>query len=84
MRRACVVRQAGHFERMSTQDIIAELPKLTRPELEAVEARLQQLLGRPPFRHWGEAMSAYGGVVEELPADYAANHDHYLHGLPKR
>ena len=69
---------------MSTQEIIAELPKLTRPELEAVEARLQQLLGRPPVRLWGEAMAEFAGSVHELPADYAGNHDHYLHGTPKR
>ena len=69
---------------MSTQDIIAELPKLSRQELEAVEAKLHQLLGRPAARHWGEAMSEFAGVVQELPADYAANHDHYLHGTPKR
>jgi hypothetical protein len=69
---------------VSTQEIIAELPKLTRPELEAVEARLQQLLGRPPVRLWGEALAGFAGVVQELPADYASNHDHYLHGTPKR
>ncbi len=69
---------------MSTQEIIAELPKLSRPELEAVEARLQQLLGRTPVRAWGEAMAEFAGVVQELPADYASNHDHYLHGTPKR
>jgi hypothetical protein len=69
---------------VSTQEIIAELPKLTRPELEAVEARLQQLLGRPSVRLWGEAMAEFAGVVQELPADYARNHDHYLHGTPKR
>ena len=69
---------------MSTQEIIAELPKLTRPELEAVEARLQQLLGCQPVRPWGEALAEFAGVVQELPTDYASNHDHYLHGMPKR
>jgi hypothetical protein len=24
------------------------------------------------------------GSVPGLPADYAQNHDHYLHGLPKQ
>ena len=24
------------------------------------------------------------GIVEGLPADFAENHDHYLHGLPKK
>ncbi len=63
---------------------MAELPKLTRLELEAVEARLHQLLGRPPARVWGEVLAEFAGVVQELPTDYAGNHDHYLHGTPKR
>jgi hypothetical protein len=24
------------------------------------------------------------GVVDDLPADFAAQHDHYIHGTPKR
>ena len=27
---------------------------------------------------------AIAGKAEGLPADYAAQHDHYLHGTPKR
>lgn len=72
---------------MSATEIIAELPKLTRPELEAVGARLNALLDhteQPAKPTWGEALSELAGTVEELPADYAANHDHYLHGAPKR
>jgi hypothetical protein len=26
----------------------------------------------------------YAGVASDLPADMAAQHDHYLHGTPKR
>ncbi|MBI4623860.1 MAG: hypothetical protein HY736_11680 [Verrucomicrobia bacterium] len=72
---------------MSATEIMAELPKLTRPELEAVGARLHELLCRDGLaagRHWGQALGEFAGTVEELPADYAANHDHYLHGAPKR
>jgi len=72
---------------MSTHEIISELPKLSRPELEAVDAKLHELLGqpeRPEFRHWGQALAEFAGTVEELPADYALNHDHYLHQAPKR
>jgi len=69
---------------VSTQEIIAELPKLTRPELEAVETRLQQLLGRPPVRLWGEALAEFAGAVGELPADYALQHNHYLHLVPEQ
>lgn len=69
---------------MSVSDIISEVPKLTPAELVAVDAKLQQLLGSPPARHWGEAMAEFAGAVEELPADYALNHEHYLHQMPKQ
>jgi hypothetical protein len=72
---------------MSKQEILTELPNLTRPELEQVAARLHALLGQtggksPKF--WGEALLEIAGTAQALPADYAHNHDHYLHGAIKR
>lgn len=26
----------------------------------------------------------FAGVLSDLPADFAAEHDHYIHGTPKR
>lgn len=26
----------------------------------------------------------FAGVMSDLPADFAAEHDHYIHGTPKR
>lgn len=73
---------------MSATEIIAELKKLTRPELEAVDARLHELLAKPASAkrgaNWGQALGALAGSVEGLPEDFALNHDHYLHGAPKR
>jgi hypothetical protein len=31
-----------------------------------------------------ERMKPFIGSVKGLPSDYAINHDHYLHGQPKR
>jgi hypothetical protein len=31
-----------------------------------------------------ERMKPFIGSVKDLPPDYAINHDHYLHGQPKR
>lgn len=31
-----------------------------------------------------QRMKPFIGSVEGLPADFAINHDHYLHGQPKR
>lgn len=32
----------------------------------------------------GKKLLALSGKVKGLPSDFAANHDYYLHGLPKR
>ncbi len=72
---------------MSAQDIIAELPKLSRPELEQVDSRLHELLRggkKSSSKHWGEALAELSGTASGLPSDYAAQHDHYLHGKPRR
>ena len=74
-------------EFMSTNEIIAELPRLSRPELEQVDAKLHELLQhkqQSSAQNWGDALSSLAGTVEGLPADCAINHDHYLHGAPKR
>jgi hypothetical protein len=31
-----------------------------------------------------DRLAALDGAAEGLPSDLARNHDHYLHGLPKR
>ncbi len=33
---------------------------------------------------WGEVFKDVIGKAQGLPADMAKNHDHYLHGAPKR
>lgn len=70
---------------MSAQEIIAELPKLSGDELRQVGAKVRELL--PPAggcKHWGEALLEIAGTAKGLPADYAHQHDHYLHGTPKK
>jgi hypothetical protein len=72
---------------MSATEIITELPKLTRVELEQVDAKLHQLLqGKrgTDAKSWGEALLEVAGTAEGLPSDFAHNHDHYLHGAPRR
>ena len=71
---------------MSTQEIIKELTKLNRDELAQVDLKLHELLEektRTGGRSWGEALLEVAGTVEGVPPDYAENHDHYLHGLPR-
>jgi hypothetical protein len=67
--------------------VIRDLAKLNRDELTQVDLRLHELLQekiRPSGKSWGEALLEVAGTVEGLPPDYAENHDHYLHGLPRR
>ncbi len=33
---------------------------------------------------WGDVFEDVSGKAVGLPADMARNHDHYLHGLPKK
>lgn len=75
---------------MSANEIIAELSRLKRSELEAVGAKLYELLGpkgqgeSQTAPGWGRSLTKFAGTVEGLPEDYALNHDHYLHGAQKR
>jgi hypothetical protein len=75
---------------MSATEIISEFAKLTRRGLETVDARLHQLLAGPTgtkagtAKNWGEALASLAGSVDGFPEDLALNHDHYLHGTPKR
>src|SRR5690348_10641383 len=72
---------------MSTQEIIKALAKLNRDELAQVDLKLHELLEekvRAGGRSGREALLEVAGTVEGLPPDYAENHDHYLHGLPRR
>ena len=32
---------------------------------------------------FAERYAKYAGIADELPEDFARNHDHYLHGAPK-
>jgi hypothetical protein len=71
---------------VSAREIIGELPRLSRAELPAVENRLRESQGQnaeAPAR-WGEALIEIAGTAEGLPPDFAENHDHYLHGSPKK
>ena len=71
---------------MSAREILEELPRLTPAELLAVENRLRELQRQnteAPAR-WGEALLEIAGTAEGLPPDFAENHDHYVHGAPKK
>ena len=54
-----------------------QLPDGTRVEVIVQDAPLKQ----PTLR---ERLAKLAGTVDDLPADMARNHDHYIHGAPKK
>jgi hypothetical protein len=68
---------------MSAQDIIAELPNLKPDELRLVKAKVDDL-AKAKRQTIGDALLKIAGTAEGLPRDMARNHDHYLHGAPRR
>jgi hypothetical protein len=62
----------------------ASLPEGTRVQIESstLPSTPEELQAaeQPTFLH----MLKFAGCMPELPADFAAQHDHYIHGTPKK
>ncbi len=71
---------------MIGQEVIAELPKLEPEEFRLVREKVWELeaAARQPKTAWGKALLEVAGTADDLPADFSVNHEHYLHGTPKR
>ena len=48
------------------------------------QVQVQPLGRNEDHRPVGQKLAALAGSVKGMPRDLAANHDHYLHGAPKR
>ena len=59
----------------------AELPEGMEVRIEPVAPAVESPVAR---RTLAEQFADVIGTVPELPTDMAAQHDHYLHGAPKR
>ena len=53
----------------------AKLPDGTEVLVEPIEAANEPV---------GQKLMALAGILKHLPEDFAENHDHYVHGAPKR
>jgi hypothetical protein len=51
---------------------------------DGTQVRVEPLEGASPSEPVGKKLLALAGILEDLPADFAENHDHYIHGTPKR
>ncbi len=47
-----------------------------------IKLEIQPIEERP--RTWADIMKDYTGIADDMPSDLAMNHDHYLHGAPKK
>lgn len=73
------------FSMSTVAEIAAAIEKLSPREQQQLRERLLKREPRqPPQVPIGKKLLALAGAAKGLPADFAANHDHYLHGLPKR
>ncbi len=52
--------------------------------VEAVEETKEAAPDSQEARQLREGLLSFSGVVKEGPSDLARNHDHYLHGTPRR
>ncbi len=50
----------------------------------SVQADSGQAVGEEPLPSLYERLKSVAGKAQGLPSDLAINHDHYLHGQPKR
>jgi hypothetical protein len=74
------------FAYMSTQEIMAELTKLSRADLEQLDERLHELLRqdtKPSSKNWADALSELAGTAEGLPEDFAQHHATVFTGLQR-
>lgn len=84
---------------MTLEQILAELPNLTEEERLTVEGKLCELSDEAihqrilkwesepdlPLGHWTKVFEEWTGKGdEELPEDFSLNHDHYIHGAPRK
>ncbi len=54
---------------------------------EGMHVRVEPVVPRGPSTDQGGSPSSllkFVGIADDLPTDMARNHDHYLHGAPKR
>jgi hypothetical protein len=60
---------------------------LTLPEGTRVEVVLTPIAspdGKPTGKPTFLDMLEFAGCMPDMPADFAAQHDHYIHGMPKK
>ena len=72
--------QGTVFNGVIMLDPPARLPDGTRVEVAVTDQLKPESESKPTLL----SLLKLAGTVPDLPADFAAQHDHYIHGTPKR
>jgi hypothetical protein len=51
---------------------------------DGVSVRVEEVAPMPDHPSWAEVFKDLIGAADGLPEDLAENHDHYIHGAPRR
>jgi len=51
---------------------------------DGTEVRIEPVEPRDAYRSLREGLRKFAGIVKGMPKDMARNHDHYLHGAPRK
>lgn len=75
----------GHFEDgIIVLDDPVNLPDGAKVRVELLPTgNVAQKTESPPTGHY-EHYESIIGAINDLPEDFAAQHDHYIHGTPKK
>ncbi len=65
------------------KDGVVVLDGPSRPP-DGATVRVEEVSPTPDQPSWAEVFKDLIGAAEGLPEDLAENHDHYIHGAPKR
>jgi hypothetical protein len=69
------------FSGRVTNGVIVLPANVTLPEGTEVEVTAVQPVDQSTI---GKRLLKFSGIVTDLPADFAEQHDHYIHGTPKK
>jgi len=75
----------GHVKNgMVVLESEAQLPEGIEVRVEPVEPPPDEPALDEHGQTLGQKLMKYAGVLKDLPPDLAENHDHYIHGTPKK
>ena len=72
------------YSRTGNTGQMAELVAEGARQVDGTEVRIEPVEPRDAYRSLREGLRKFAGIVKGMPKDMARNHDHYLHGAPRK